>query len=375
MSKRLPEDYVQNTLMPHLESQLLENIHVYTPAELANIARAYSRQEIRQRALCVKLADTVKHRMVAFEAVDIVDILGGIWILVPDDDELFDMLEERIIQKLEDFTALNFMGIVRVYNKRAEKSHGLLSKVLPRLREQLANYEGVELSEMLVSMAQSAEAAADMDILMVLVPEIERRYSEVSLVHAINNVWALTQLKMVHQGLLQLVAQDLSNATKTKDLPTTFLARIVWVYRRCNVWDLVKEPMLPLITASAAEFRPGEFARLAQALPEESQLLRRIADLLVQGITEMGRKEFLLFFLGCVHGRLLEDPKAGQPCPLTAACIAYAKDEQDGFKRDEVQKIMYMLYHAPGYNALLDDLPASWNTTKQEVLDFIKAKG
>ena len=47
-----------------------------------------------------------------------------------------------------------------------------------RLKELLANYEGVELSEMLVSMAQSKEAAADMDILMTLVPEVERRYNE-----------------------------------------------------------------------------------------------------------------------------------------------------------------------------------------------------
>lgn len=42
LSKRLPEDFIENTLMPHLESQLLYNIHVYTPAELTQIARAYS---------------------------------------------------------------------------------------------------------------------------------------------------------------------------------------------------------------------------------------------------------------------------------------------------------------------------------------------
>jgi hypothetical protein len=42
LSKRLPEDFIENTLMPHLESQMLYNIHVYTPAELTQIARAYS---------------------------------------------------------------------------------------------------------------------------------------------------------------------------------------------------------------------------------------------------------------------------------------------------------------------------------------------
>ena len=45
-----------------------------------------------------------------------------------------------------------------------------------RLKDLLAKYEGVELSEMLVSMAQSKET--DMDILMTLVPEVERRYNE-----------------------------------------------------------------------------------------------------------------------------------------------------------------------------------------------------
>lgn len=54
---------------------------------------------------------------------------------------------------------------------------GVFAEVIPRLRELLANYEGVELSEMLVSMAQSVDS--DMDILMTLVPEVEKRYNEV----------------------------------------------------------------------------------------------------------------------------------------------------------------------------------------------------
>lgn len=350
LSKRLPQDFIENTLMPHIESQLLDSIHVYTPAELCKIARAYSKQEVRQRVLCVKLADTVKYRMQAFEAVDIVDALGPLWILVPGDDELFELLEQRILQKLDDFTALNFMGIVRIYNKRASKHHELLSKVLPRLRELLGNYEGVELSEMLVSMAQSAEAAADMDILSTLVPEIERRYGEVALVHSINNVWALTQLRIVHAGLLTRVAQDLTNPTKTQNLTPGYMARVAWVYRRCNAWDLVSEAMLPLIRATAAEFRCGDFARLAQALPEDKALLQKVAGLLRATLGDMGRKDFMLFFAGCVHGELLE-ADAGpveelDPDSLTRACLVYARDEQDNFRRDEVQKMVYMLWYA-----------------------------
>jgi hypothetical protein len=377
LSKRLPEDFVENTLKPHLESQLLSNIHVYTPAELVKIARAYSKHRDFQRPLANKLADTVRFRIEGFEAVDIVDIMGAMWIMVPGDDELFECLEKRILLKLEDFNALNLMGLIRIFNKRASKHFDFLSQVLPRLRDLLADYEALELSEMLMSIAQSPEASADMDILMTLVPELERRYDEVSLVHAINNVWALTQLKVVHPRLLERVAKDLSSPTKSKELPPNFMARITWVYRRCNMWDKVSGIMLPMIKAAAAEFRCSEFARLAQALPEEEALLRRICDVLRLTIDDMGRKDFMFFFLGCVHGELLESASKDlkDPASLVAQCLAYVFDEQDNFKREEVQRIVYLLQHSPKYGHILDDLPVSWNATKEETLDYIRAKG
>lgn len=377
LSKRLPQDFVENTLMPHIESQLLESIQAYTPAELGKIARAYSKQDVRQYALCKKLADQVRDRISGFEAVDIVDIVAPMWTLIPGDDDLFESLEQRTLVKLEDFTALNLIGIVRIFNKRATKHHELLAQVLPRLQKLLAEYEAMELSEMLMSIAQSTEASQDMDVLMILVPEIERRYSEVSLMHSINNVWALTQLKVVHPGLLQRVAQDLGVGTKTKDLTPTYMARIVWVYRRCDSWDLVSESMLPLIKASVAEFRCREFARLAQALPEEGAMLRTIAETLRQGIEDMGRKDFLLFLVGCVHGEILEDvPSEMQnPISLVGQLLTYMRDEQDNFKRDEIQKIVYMLRFAPKYNHVVDALPASWASTKEETLDFVRAQG
>merc|ERR1712061_252718 len=135
--------------------------------------------------------------------------------------------------------------------------------------------------------------------------------------------------------------------------------------------------MLPLIRGAAAEFQCGEFARLAQALPEERKLLGRIAYLLRQTLGEMGRKDFMLFFLGCVHGELLEEsaPSALEPVSLAMACFDYIREEQDNFKRDEVQKIVYLLWHAPKYGHLLDELPASWAATKQETLDYIAARG
>jgi len=376
LSKRLPQDFVENTLMPHLESQLLENIKAYTPAELAQIARAYSKMEPRQYALCKQLSAQIMDRMVGFEAVDIVDVLGPMWIMLPGDDVLFEAFEERILKKLDDFTALNLIGLIRVYNKRASKHHKLLAVLLPRLRELLKDYEAIELSEMLMSVAQSPEAAQDMDVLMVIVPEIERRYSEVSLVHAINNVWALVRLGVFHEGLMGLVANDLRNSRQSKDITPAYMSRIAWIYRRCDSWDMVSEAMMPLIRSSAAEFRCGEFARLAQALPDEEALLRRIADFLRAGLQEMGRKDFLLFFLGCVHGGLLEVELEAveDPLSLVGQCLRYAREEQDNFKRDDVQKIVYLLQFSEKHRHVLASLPQSWNATKDETLDYIRAR-
>ena len=60
LSKRLPEDFIENTLLPHLESQLLYNIHTYTPAELTQIARAYCTSE-RHWCKVWKLLQTFYH--------------------------------------------------------------------------------------------------------------------------------------------------------------------------------------------------------------------------------------------------------------------------------------------------------------------------
>merc|ERR1719487_2137555 len=104
-------------------------------------------------------------------------------------------------------------------------------QLVPRLQELLKDYDAQELSEMLVSIAQAGDEAKDMDILICLVPEIEKRYAEVSLVQAINNVWALTQLKVVHPPLLDRVAADLANPKKSQDLTPAYMARSTWVFR------------------------------------------------------------------------------------------------------------------------------------------------
>merc|ERR1712224_974902 len=117
-------------------------------------------------------------------------------------------------------------------------------------------------------------------------------------------------------------------------------------------------------------------SRIAQALPEQRDLLQRIADLLRLSLEDFGRQDFLFFLLGCVHGELLETSSAEErsPSSLVATCLNYIKDEQDNFKRDEVQKIVYLLWHAKKYSTLVDELPMSWKATKEETLDFIRTR-
>lgn len=65
-----------------------------------------------------------------------------------------------------------------------------------------------------------------------------------------------------------------------------------------------------------------------------------------------------MYLLGLVHGEVLEDrPDAGHDFgEITGACLNYIKEDQDNFKRDEVQRIVYLLHHSPKH------LGANWTT-------------
>ena len=56
-----------------------------------------------------------------------------------------------------------------------------------------------------------------------------------------------------------------------------------------------------------------------------------------------------MYLLGLVHGEVLEDrPDAGHDFgEITGACLNYIREDQDNFKRDEVQRIVYLLHHSP----------------------------
>jgi len=359
MSKRIPDNFIKDTLKPHLEAQILEAIHIYVPGELVKIVQAYVKIQDRAPNLTKKLVDTVVYRMSSFDPIDIIDILIPIYRIAPDEDELYDAMAERIEQVLDDFNALNLVAIIRVYNKRKTKNFKLLDKVLPILKKLLSNYDDAELCEMLLSIGTSGDGVKDMDILIVLLPEILKRYDSIPLIEHLNNVYALTKLKVIHAQYLQRVAKDMADPQVGPDLPTKFICRTVWIYRRCNQFNLVKDTLMPLIRDSKQDFSCADFARLAQAMPsEDNGVLKEVQDSLRQSLQDMGRQELIFFLLGSIHLENLE--RFEEPGSLLSEIMTVIRDEEDNFRAEEVEHITIALRTSKKYMHLLDILPPSW---------------
>eukprot|EP00397_Hematodinium_sp_SG-2012_P027109 GEMP01028463.1.p1 GENE.GEMP01028463.1~~GEMP01028463.1.p1 ORF type:complete len:417 (+),score=40.78 GEMP01028463.1:183-1433(+) len=359
LSKRVPEDFIKDTLKPHLESQILESIHIYVPAELVKISQAYVKIRDRPANLTQKLCDTVKYRMSSFDPIDIIDCLAPLYRINPDDDELYDVMAERIEQLLNEFNALNLVAIIRVYNKRKQKNFKLLHRALPILKNLLAKYDDAELCEMLLSIGASGDGVKDMDIMLVLLPEILKRSESIPLVEHLNNLWALSKLKLLHRPYLERVAKELENPKIGPDLPPKYLCRITWVYRKCGCFDLVSDTLMPLIRDSKNDFSTSEFARLSQAMPpSNNDVLKEVQSTLRMQIPEMGRQELVYLMLGSIHlGNLEVKETEGA---LLSEIMKVIREEQDNFRPEEVERIAIMLRTSEKYSHLLDSLPTSW---------------
>ena len=121
----------------------------------------------------------LKYRMVMFSGLNLVETISTMHELLPEDEELFEMFGERVIDVMDELNALNLIGIIRVYNKI--QHYELLQVLVPRLQALLRDYDPQELSEMLIALAQSSTAVHDIDVLCCLLPEIMRRIQEVPL--------------------------------------------------------------------------------------------------------------------------------------------------------------------------------------------------
>lgn len=470
---RVNEDYVENTLTPHLEGQILYNIHVYGPLELSRIARGYSMIPIRQRILCQKLSEQIKFRMCMFTGMSLVETIGSMWTLLPEDEELFEMLGERIVDVIDDFNALNLIGIIRIYNKL--QHYEILSILVPRLQELLREYDEAELMDMMVALAHAGTAVQDMDVLVCLVPEILRRFDDVPLQVKITHLWCMTKLKITHEDMLGRCARDLTNPNLTRGMPASMVCRVLWIYARSGALDMVLGSMEGLlIENNGKEASCADFARLSQTLldnhisdqkgdhvmnntttsfseetagkttgtfdatksgvsgstpsaetltadeikssstsssdnlssssqeklksndlaNQQKQLISKLSDrqqamrllhkmadrLQATGISMMGRKEVILYLLGCVRCDLL----ARDDIPDFDAervklpgerrkdklyeIFAYFFEEQDNFERDEIERIVTALWFHEDHRSLVDNLPKSWTTFVDEIL-------
>lgn len=97
------------------------------------------------------LSHWMKFRMVAFDSTDIVEAMNAMFILCPHDVELFEMLGERAIDRIDHLNALNLIGVVRVFSKL--ENYGMLEQLVPRLQTLLMDYDVSELLEMLMALA------------------------------------------------------------------------------------------------------------------------------------------------------------------------------------------------------------------------------
>ena len=383
LSKRVPEEFIQNTLLPHLEERMRSSIHVYTPTQLVQVARSYAkysadRDDRGAGPLVEKLFETVKYRMPGFEAIDMIDILPSALALVPEDDELFGMLSDRMKEKIDDFNALNLLGVVRVYLKRGDVQV-VKEVLLPRLIDSLKSYDSIEIAEMLIAIGQATgtdlSLSGDVHILQCLIPEIESKFNELPLVVQLNCVWALAKMNVNHKQMREAIVERFCDARTVADLPTKILAKAIWIFGRIGAWkesELLVNSVLPAVTANRALFNAAEFGRLVMGLsqvPQARDDLVAVANRLIQSLgsdeelerepetsTRRSRQEVMMILSGLERLGLI----SGANDSRVKLIESFIAKEQNKFEPNEIQQLVSLFYHGRNH-AVIDSLfPGSW---------------
>ena len=382
LSKRIPEEFIQNTLLPHLEERMRMSIHVYTPDQLVQVARSYAkytadRDNRGAGPLVEKLTETVKYRMPGFEAIDIIDILPAALQLAPDDDELFGMLADRMKEKIDDFNALNLVGVVRAYLKRGDVQV-VKELLLPRLIESLKSYDTVEVAEILIAIGQATgtdmSLSGDVHILQCLVPVVEKNFDTLPLVVQLNCVWALAKLNVNHKLMRDAVIARFSDSKLVQDLPTKILAKAVWIFGRIGAWsdaELV-DSILPVVHYNRSLFKAPEFARLVMGLstlPAAREDLVATANRLVEALgseeeseredgtsTRKSRQEVMMLLSGLERLGLI---KGANDTKLEKIKNFFIKEESK-FESTEIMQLV-TLFHGGSNDAVIEStFPQSW---------------
>lgn len=412
-ASKIPENYIGETLLPHLEGAIVEQGHTMWPPELAKVTVAYSKMPVKNKTICQKLADSVAFRLDGFGPEELVAVLFPLFEMAPANEKLWRLLARRAVKVMDQLSTMNLIAVVRVFGKLGRNEEGVLDRALPRVAAEIGQFDSFELNALLVAIGDHAESGGtrkDVHLLSVLLPEVVRKYGETSLLHTVENLWCLCRLKVYHRELMELAIRDLSNPSRIARLPPKYIAKVCWVMARFKRLDAVLKAFTPLIEGSAGDFRPAEFARLAQALPPESSpLLARVAANLLGTVKDMGRTELTLFALGCVRRGFL--PLERQPEPLapggdpepsgssgSAGCVAggpgeaagcvgesggavegarglevavdreailgsllgYIEAEQDRFTNEEVRRLLALFRFSKEYKYLLHRLPQDW---------------
>lgn len=382
LSKRVPEEFIKNTLLPHLEERMRASIHVYTPSQLVQVSRSYAkytadRDDRGAGPLVEKLIETVKYRMPGFEAIDIIDILPAALQLSPDDDELFGMLADRMKEKIEDFNALNLVGVVRAYLKRGDVQV-VKAVLLPRLIESLKSYDTVEIAEMLIAIGQATSTdlslSGDVHILQCLVPEVEQKFDSLPLVVQLNCVWALAKMNVNHKLMRAAVVERFCDARLVQDLPTKVLAKAVWIFGRIGAWSdsRLVDTVLPVVERSRGMFTATEFGRLVMGLstvPGARANLVAVGNRLLEAMgseeerereaetsTRMSRQEVMALLSGLERLGLI---KGGNDAKLETV-KEFLHKEQNKFEPTEIFHLVSM-FHRGENDAVIETLfPRTW---------------
>jgi len=335
---RVPETFVEDTLLPHLERQIWTQSPYMYPYQQQMLITAYAKLPVRQKILEWILAEVSTRNMKYWEARYLVLILMPMIKMQRKNKRFWKAVTKQIelVMDQDKFSTLNYMAIFRAYNMMLDdlkEAKGLLEKVVPKIEEGIKEYEAGELSDILVTIgdhAMTGDTKQDTHLVRLLLPEIERRYSETSLADTLNNLWALVRLRIYPLQLVAFAEEDFCNPKRMAGLPPKQIARVAWIWGRLGRVRRVTPVLLPLIEGSIEHFKGGDFARLTQALPMNClHVLSRMAVSLSERLGDMPRDEFMTFVLGCVRGGFLP-PSVDFLPPAEAEGLSEGKEADAG---------------------------------------------
>eukprot|EP01068_Selenidium_serpulae_P004307 Selendium_serpulae@DN3503_c0_g1_i1.p1 len=420
MKRESPKRFIEDTLLPHLEDQILRKSDSLPPGNLLELAKAYSNVPVRQNPLADLLFGHIKRRWDDFTPAMCVELLMPTWILIgPSDPEIYKMLSRTIGDNLADLTTTNLIGVLRVFAKltKSMRPEPFFSReVVPRVWAGLEEMTPIELCDILGSISHQGGEGAEREMLELLLMQVVRKYEQTSLLHSTLNLGSLCRLKVYHKELLELLSNDLKDPFRIRGLPAQQLAHVVWMMSRFGkLDDSLLDTLTSLIEEKLGKCTVNEFARLSQALSEKSSVPERICLKIKDSVPTMSHRDFALFFLGCTRRKLFpcqegtadthephnaEESKNAassnndvapsalasdgaqselvvsvDKAALLHSCLAYIDSEKANMNEEEVARIIFLLLNSKEYRYLIPKMPSIWSELVEEMVTKQRKKG